>query len=85
MAAQKYKKKNCKYFFAFLKACQLKTQLIKALRSLDSSRSYGILLENPKTWASRDLFLPESDFKTSPAVNFPKKHRFCRPGNEPNT
>ena len=37
-------------------------------------RSYGRLLENPKTGASRDLFLPESDFKTSSTVNVPKTH-----------
>ena len=51
-----------------------KTHPIKALYSLDSSRSYERLLENTKTGASRDLFLPESDFKTSSAVHFPKKH-----------
>ena len=49
-----------------------KTQLIKALKSLASSRSYGRLLENKKTGVSRDLFLPESDFKTSSALIFLK-------------
>ena len=39
-----------------------------------SSRPYGGLLENPKTWDSRELFLPENDFKTCSAVIFPKKH-----------
>ena len=37
----------------------------------------GRLLENSKTENSntcRELFLPESDFKTSSAVNVPKKH-----------
>ena len=68
------KKKLWKEFFVFLNVYCPKTHLIKALYSLDSSRSYGRLLENPKTGASRDLFLPESDFKTSSAVNFPKKH-----------
>ena len=52
-----------------------KTYPIKALYSIDSSISYGRLLENPKTGASRDLFLPEIDFKTSSAVNFPKKKK----------
>ena len=47
---------------------------MKALYSLDYSRSYGRLLENPKTGASGDLFLPESDLKTSSTVNFPKNH-----------
>ena len=69
MAAQKCKKE----FLAFLNVYYLKTHLIKALYSLDSSRSYGRLLENPKTGASRELFLLESDFKTSSTVNFPKK------------
>ena len=66
------KKKLWKEFFVFLNVYCPKTHLIKALYSLDSSRSYGRLLENPKTGASRDLFLPESDFKTSSAVNFLK-------------
>ena len=61
-------------FLAFLNVYYPKTHLIKALYSLDSSRSYGRLLENPKIGACRDLFLPESDIKTSSAVNFPKKH-----------
>ena len=46
---------------------------MKALNSLDSSRLYGRLLENPKPGASTDLFLPENDFKTSSTVNFSKK------------
>ena len=74
MAAQKRKKKIRQKFLAFLNVYYPKTHLIKALYSLDSSRSYGRLLENPKTGASRDLFLPESDFKTSSTVNFSKKH-----------
>ena len=41
--------------------------------SLDSSRSYERLLENPKAGASKVLFLPENDFKTSSTVNFQKK------------
>ena len=65
MAAQKRK-------FFFLNIYYHQTHLIKALYTLDSSRSYGRLLENPKTGASRDIFLPESDLKTSSAVNFLK-------------
>ena len=30
--------------------------------------------QNPKTGGFRELFLPENDFKTCFAVNFPKKH-----------
>ena len=75
MKAQKRKRKCWKIFFAFLIAkTQLETQLIKALSSLDSSRSYRRLLENPKAEACRELFLAESNFKTSSTVNFPKKH-----------
>ena len=51
-----------------------KTHLIKALNSLDSSRPNGRLSQNPKPGGFRDLFLPENDFKTCSAVNFPKKH-----------
>ena len=72
MAAQKHTKKIWQKFLAFLNVCYPKTHLIRALYSLDSSRSYGRLLENSKTGASRDLFLHKSDFKTSSAVNFPK-------------
>ena len=51
------------------------TQLInKALNSLDSFRPYRRLLENPKTRALRELFLPEDYFKTCSAVNFSKRH-----------
>ena len=50
------------------------THLMKTLYSLDSSRSYGRVLENPKTGASRNLFLLESDFKISSTVNFLKKY-----------
>ena len=51
-----------------------KTQLIKALHSLDSSRPYERLLENPKTVGSRESFLPEKNFKTWNTVNFLIKH-----------
>ena len=74
MAAQKHTKKFRQKFFAFLNAYYPKAQLIKALNSLDSSRTYGRLLENPKTGGSRELFLPENDFKTCSAVKFSKKH-----------
>ena len=51
-----------------------KTQLIKALHSLDSSRPYERLLENPKTEGSRELFLLENNSKTCYTGNFLKKH-----------
>ena len=73
MVSQKLKKKFSHKFLAFLNLCYPKAHLIKALYSLDSSRSYGRLLENPKRGSFRDFFLPESDFRTSSAVNFPKK------------
>ena len=80
------KKNFSQKFLVFLNVYYPKTCLIKALYSHDSSRSYGKILENLKTGASRDLFLPESDFKTSSAVNFPKKtSRFWRTENEPKT
>ena len=53
--------------FAFLNVYSLKP-------NFGSSRSYGKRLENPKTVASRELFLPENEIKASFAVNFPKKH-----------
>ena len=46
---------------------------------------YRRLLANPKTVTSRELFLPENDFKTISSVNFPKKIRFWRPGNKSKT
>ena len=74
MAAQERKKNFWEKYLAFLNVYYPNTHLIKALYSLDSSTSYGRQLENSKTGASRDLFLPESDFKTSSAVDFKKKH-----------
>ena len=74
MAAQKHIKKIRQKFFGIFECLLLQNHLIKALFSLDSSKSYGRLLQNPKTLASRDLFLHESDFKASSTVNFPKKH-----------
>ena len=58
----------------------------RLLNSLDSSRSHGKLLENPKPGVPAELFLPENDFKTSSTVNFSKKmSRFWRPENRPKT
>ena len=84
MAAKNVKKNIIlRNFFAFLNAYYPKTHLIKSHNSLNSSRSYGRLLENQKTGGSRKLFPSENDFQTSSAVNFPKKtSRFWRPGNQ---
>ena len=38
------------------------------------SRPNRRLLENQKVGGSKELFLPEDDFKTCSAVNFPKNH-----------
>ena len=73
MASQK--QRNCwQNFFTSLNAYQPKTELIKVLNFLDSSRLYGIQPENLKTGGSGELFLPENDFKTCSTVNFPKNY-----------
>ena len=86
MAAQKHKKKFLAVFFAILNAYYPKNRLIKSPSFVDSSRPYGRLLGNSKTGGFREFFLPENDFKTCSAVNFPKKtSRFWRPGNQQKT
>ena len=72
MAAQKQKKNLLAESFAFLNANKPKTQLIKVLNSIDSSRSYGRLSQNSKTGGFRELFLPENDFETCSTVDFQK-------------
>ena len=58
MAAEKHTKKFlADFFFAFLKTYKPKSQLINALNSIDSSRSYGRLSQNEKTNGFRELFL----------------------------
>ena len=47
---------------------------MKIHNSFNSSITNGTLRENQKTGGSRELFLPENNFETSSAVNFPKKH-----------
>ena len=59
---------------AFLNVCYPETHLIKALYSLDSSRTNRRLPHTLKTGGFRELFLPGNDFKTCSTVNFPKKH-----------
>ena len=49
MAAQKHTKIVGRIFFAFLNAYKPKTQLVKAVNSIDSYRSHGRLSQNPKT------------------------------------
>lgn len=74
MAVEKRKRKLWQTLCAFLNGYQPQTQLSKIDNSLDLSRSYGSLLENQKTRASRKLILPENDIQTSLTVTFPKKH-----------
>ena len=69
MAAQKHKENCWLKFSAILNAYLLKTQLIKIHNFFDSFRPNGRLLENQKTRGSRELFLPENDFKTCSTVN----------------
>ena len=57
MAAQKTQKTLlAEFFFSFFNANKLKTQIIKALNSHDSSRPYQRLLENPKPGGFRNYF-----------------------------
>ena len=65
---------------------QPKTQLIKALNSLDCSITYGWLLENQTAMGCRELFFLENGFKTCYTVNIPKKTcRFWTRGNQTKT
>ena len=74
MVAQKWKKKNllAKIF------CIFQHLLTQNPTNQGSSLSWSFqtiwLLENPKTEGSRELFLPENDFKTCYTLNFIKKH-----------
>ena len=63
--------KNCSHPYNKILNCLL----IKVLNSLDYSGPYGRLLEHPETEGFEELFLPENDFKTCSAVNFPKKYQ----------
>ena len=73
MMAQKHQKKFWWNYFCIFECLLTLECLLMSTNSLDSSRSYERLLENQKTGGSRELFLPENDFQTSSAVNFPKK------------
>ena len=77
MAAQKTQKHCWQNFFSFFNASKLKTQIIKALNSHDSSRPYQRLLENPKPGGFRESFLSENIFKACYAVNFLKIDPDC--------
>ena len=68
MAAQKCKK-------TFLAEMFHSVYYPKTHQLSDSLRTNGRLAQNPKTRGFRELFLPESDFKTcSTVVNFSKNH-----------
>ena len=58
--------------FCIFECLLLLCPLIKALNSLDSSRTCGRLLENPKTGGFRELFRPENNFKKCSVISFPK-------------
>ena len=74
MATQKRNKKFSTEIVGIFECLLPRNPSYQSSLLFDFSRSYGRLLDNPKTGASRDLFLPENDFKTNSAVNFPKKH-----------
>ena len=69
---RKKKKRMLTEIFGFFEYLLTQTQLTKIHNSLDFSRSYGRLSENPKRWGSKELFLPESNFKTCSSVNSTK-------------
>ena len=74
MEAEKHRKSSWQKFFSILNAYKPKTQLIKALHYIDSTKSFGRLSQNLKTGDFRELFLSENDFKTCLTVNFRKIH-----------
>ena len=88
MAAQKCQKKikNCWQLFfwcAFLNVCKPKTQLIKALNSLDSSTPYWRLLENCKDRRLQRVISAWKWFWNLLHSQFSKKLcRIWRPGNQ---
>ena len=82
MAAQKWKINLLAEFPLYIFECLL-TRNTTNQYSLDSSITYGWLLENLKARGFRELFLPANDFKTCYTVNFPKKNsRFWTPGKD---
>ena len=56
-------------FGLFARLLSYNSTQLKIQNYLDFSRTYGRLLENPKTWNSRELCLPENDFKTYSIAN----------------
>ena len=74
MAAQKVKKTFSAEIFGIFECLLPQNPSNQSSYSIDSSRPNGRLSHNPKTGSFRELFLPENDFKTCSAVNFPKKH-----------
>ena len=72
MAAQYCKKNLTKIFGVFECLLTYNSTLLKIINYLDSSRTYGKLLENPNTRNSRELCLPQNDFKTFSVEKFEK-------------
>ena len=64
MTAQKRKKNLTKIFGVSARQLTYNLTQLKMLYYLDFSRTYRRLLKNPKIWNSRELCLPETDFKT---------------------
>ena len=72
MAAQYCKKNLTKIFGVFECLLTYNSTLLKIINYLDSSRTYGKLLENPNTRNSREFCLPENDFKAFSTANSTK-------------
>ena len=69
MTAQKHTEKLLTEIFGIFEYLITQNLTNQDSQLFDSSRPYGRLLENPKTWGSRELFMSENDFKTCSLVN----------------
>ena len=71
MATQNYKN-ICQQKLFFIFECLLPQKPSNPISQLSwFSRPYGRLLENQKIGGSKELFLPENDYKNCSAENFP--------------
>ena len=66
MGAQWCKKNLTENFGVFARLLTYNSNQLKTHNNLDFSRTYGRLLENPRTWSSRELSLPEMISKFTP-------------------
>ena len=69
MVAQKCKKNLTNIFGLFARLLTYNSTQLKIQNYLDFSKTYGRLLENPKAWNSRELCLPENNFKIYSIAN----------------